>query len=116
MIYMCFEWNNDKLKKEKDAIMKFVNFTLERNQEIAILKNTKDKSKTNSSSDIEKADKIEYDSDKWEMYLAAAVNDSIEIYKLVPKLQNFHAESNGVNLKSSKTDQTTNPLKNRRGF
>ena len=101
----------------EDAIMKFVSFSFERDQESVASKKSIDKSKSNSSSDFSNGDKkAESASPNIDMYLAAVVNDTIEIYRLAPKVQKCHSESNGVNNNYNKLDQSTSHLKNRKGI
>jgi hypothetical protein len=90
-----------------DAIMKFVSFTLESNQrDSRNKKESKEKNHTKNSTNKNINIKYEHGSANRDIYLAAAVNDTVEIYKLSPKLQATYLKSNNLE---------TNHLKNRKG-
>jgi hypothetical protein len=121
----------------EDAIMKFVSFSLDRNhrQSTAVFsqpptgtnhdnqslrKNSLQNGKVqnlSTSSSTSGYSQDSFDSTKCDMYLAAAVNDNIEIYKLSPKLNKTttSTETNGLNNGYVKLEQANNFLKNRKG-
>lgn len=84
-----------------DAIMKFISFTHDRSKRQS---KTKPPGKNGCVANSEKSsnpstnsDKLDYDSTKNDLFLAAAVNDSIEIYKVQPTIDRL----NKTNLNSS---------------
>jgi hypothetical protein len=82
-----------------DAIMKFISFSVERRQ------NSNAKRVTDPKST--KSKKFELN----DTYLAAAVNNSVEIYKLVPTIS--HSNSAGSDTSSTSTNTTFNRKSNK---
>jgi hypothetical protein len=86
----------------EDAIMKFVSFTIEEKEKTILKKDLKIKQKIENQSEKngenEKTSKTNKRPAKFDMFLAAAVNDSVEIYKLSPKLQTSHLNYNGLDM------------------
>lgn len=109
-----------------DAIMKFTSFTYDRSyksikkQQQAKLKTKKNgytnrptRQLSSSSSTSVSSNKPEYDSSRNDLFLAAAVNDSIEIYKIQPTIDksNSHSGRNRARRSSSSQSNQQTQLK-----
>lgn len=104
-----------------DAIMKFISFAVDRsndlNNGLNSQKNNKNRGKNGSIKTTNAGAKIleenfqpEFDSNKSDLYIAACVNSSIEIYKVQPIIDkhstNLTTKRNRTNSNSSQSSQT----------
>ena len=109
----------------EDAIMKFVSFTNGRQNSSASNKTSNTPENVNGKmpkGNLDQGKKIPITRNaddrksSCDVYLAAAVNDTIEIYKLTPKLDKSHNESNNINCNETSATLDKSQLKNRKGI